>query len=212
MRKFHLLYRGLLFLSVAVLTGCAILSPTPTTSFTIYAPDVRIPPDPAWPQVSWRLIVAKPTAQRMIDSTRIVVSPSPGEWQVYKGVVWSQPAPDILEATVLRALEDSGRIASVGRLSAGIRANYRLIMDIRRFESDYTDQTVPVVTIEVSAKLLDNADQHVIAARTFLSTQPAASVDIREVVDAFEQALAAITHDVAGWTLTSGEADARTRR
>jgi len=43
----------------------------------------------------------------------------------------------------------------------------------------------------------------VVASRTFLQARPAASTEIPDVVQAFEQALEAITGDLAGWTLRS---------
>ena len=73
----------------------------------------------------------------------------------------------------------------------------------RRFESDYAGAAVPSATIQVSAKLVHLASQQVVASRTFLQARPAASTEIPDVVQAFEQALEAITGDLAGWTLRS---------
>ncbi|MBW3551031.1 MAG: membrane integrity-associated transporter subunit PqiC, partial [Proteobacteria bacterium] len=62
---------------------------------------------------------------------------------------------------------------------------------------------------EVNAKLLHAQDQQVIATRTFLQAQPAASTAVPEVVEAFEQALGALSHDLAGWVLSTGQAHER---
>ncbi|WP_330970472.1 ABC-type transport auxiliary lipoprotein family protein, partial [Lysobacter sp. A3-1-A15] len=64
-------------------------------------------------------------------------------------------------------------------------------------------------TIEVNAKLLHAQDQQVIATRTFLQAQPAASTAVPEVVEAFEQALGTLSHEMAGWILSTGQAHER---
>lgn len=193
------------------LAGCSILGSEQRDPVTIYAPQPRVVADPSWPTVAWQLSVGKPTAPRVVDSPRIAVRPVPGELQIYKGVSWSQPSTDLIEATVLRALEDSGRIAAVARDGSGIRADYKLVMDLRRFESDYAGAAIPSATIELTAKLLHASDQRIVASRTFLQVQPSTGTDVAQVTGAFDQALGKLASDVVGWTLVNGEADARNK-
>ncbi|MCD7100276.1 ABC-type transport auxiliary lipoprotein family protein [Stenotrophomonas sp. MMGLT7] len=189
------------------LSACSLLASGSRDAVTIYAPQVSVAPDPAWPQVAWQLSVAKPSAARIVDSPRINVRPSPDELEVYRGVTWAQSATDMVEDSVLRAFEDSGRIAGVARSATGIRADYRLVLDLRRFEADYAGQALPAATIELNAKLLHNIDQRIVASRTFVQAVPAATTGTADVAKAFEQALSKATSDVVGWTLTSGQAD-----
>ena len=203
--------RALALAALVLLAGCSVLGSQQRDPVTIYSPLVQVPTDPAWPSVRWQLAVVKPTAARVVDSARISVRPTPGEVQVYKGVGWSQPSTDLIEATVLRALEDSGKIASVARPGSGIRADYRLVMDLRRFDSDYAGTALPSAIIELNAKLLHTTDQRVVASRTFLKAEPAGSTDIPSVVAAFERALESMGGEVVGWTLATGEVDAKKR-
>lgn len=198
--------------AVVLLAGCSALSSKQRDPVTIYAPEVRIPADPAWPSVTWQLSVSKPTAARIVDSARISVRPVPGELEVYKGVGWSQPSTDLVETTVLRALEDSGKIPAVARAGSGIRADYKLVMDLRRYESDYAGNAVPAATIELTAKLLHASDQRIVASRTFLAAEPSAGTEVAQVAAAFDQALEKVGSQIVGWVLTTGEADARTQR
>src|SRR5690606_8084038 len=190
-----------------LLAGCALLGGKRGDPVTIYSPELAATADPSWPQVDWQLAIARPSAPRLVDSPRIGVRPVPGELQVYRGAVWAQPPTDMLESAVLRVLEDSGKVPAVGRLATGLRANYRLAMDIRRFESDYAGGTLPSATIEVTAKLMHNTDQRVVASHTFLQVQPAATTDTDAVARAFGHALSALGTQIAGWTLFQGEAD-----
>lgn len=197
----------LLGLSLCALAGCSVLSSGSKDPVTIYAPDVRVNADPAWPQVAWQLAIAKPSAARLVDSPRINVRPTPAELEVYRGVSWAQPATDMLEDTLVRAFEDSGRIAGVARLGTGIRPDYKLAIDLRRFESDYAGRSLPSATIELNAKLLHAADQRIAASRTFLVAEPAASTDTAAVAAAFEAALQETARELVDWTLASGQQD-----
>jgi cholesterol transport system auxiliary component len=191
-----------------MLAGCSILGGSPEP-VTIYAPDPHVPADPAWPHVSWQLSMASASAARIVDSARIAVRPTPGEIEVYKAARWAKPPTEQLEDTILHTLEDSGKIDAVARQDSGIAAQYKLIMDLRRFDADYADGALPSATIEVNAKLMRSIDQSVVATRTFHVAEPAAGTDTNQVAQAFGQALGTITHDIAGWTLTSGDAHTR---
>ena len=202
-----------LVVPLMLLAGCSVLgNGKQRDPVTIYAPQVKVTPDPSWPAVTWQLAVAKPTAARVVDSPRIAVRPVPGELQVYRGVTWSQPSTDLIEATVLRAFEDSGKIPAVARAGSGIRADYRLVMDLRRYESDYAGNAVPSATIELTAKLLHTSEQRVVASRTFLQVEPSAGVEVAQVATAFDTALEKLGSQVVGWVLTTGEADAKSKR
>ncbi len=204
--------RILALLPLLVLSACISVGGQQRDPVTTFAPDIRTTPDPDWPRADWALVVAKPSAPRTLDSSRIAVRPVSNELQVYRGANWAQPAPDMLQGAVLRALEDSGRIAAVARADAGIRSDYRLLTDIRRFESDYAGQPLPSAVIEVNALLLSTQDQRVVASRTFEHAQPATGTAVPDVVAAFEQSMAAVVHDIAGWTLAQGQADAQRTR
>ncbi|WFC42617.1 ABC-type transport auxiliary lipoprotein family protein [Pseudoxanthomonas sp. SE1] len=207
------LLRLVIALPIAIaLAGCSILGSEQRDPVTIYAPDVRVPARPDWPTVAWTLVIAKPTAARVIDSPRISVRPTPGELQVYRGVSWALPATDMLQDAVQRTLEDSGRIPAVASADAGILGDYKLVMDLRRFEADYAGGTQPSAVVEVNAKLVNNRDQRVVASRTFLQQKPATSIEVAQVATAFDQALEAVTAGIVGWVLESGNGDPKAAR
>ena len=204
--------RALMLLPLlAMLGGCSILGSGQRDPVTIYAPEFTAAADPAWLRMDAQLAIAKPSASRLVDSPRIAVRPVPGELQVYRGAAWAQSSTDMVESGVLRVLEESGKLAGVGRLATGLRADYRLLMDVRRFEADYRGGAVPEATIEISATLLDNSRQRSVARHTFTRAQPAAATDVASVAHAFDQALAAVSSDIAGWVLVQGQADRQGR-
>lgn len=193
-----------------LLAGCSILGGDERERATIFAPDPRVSADPSWPTVDWQLSLSPPNAARTIDSFRIAVRPTPAEYQVYKGASWSKTPTDMLQDALLRTLEDSGRIGAVARQDTGIAADYKLLMDLRRFDADYAGNAVPAATIEVNAKLLHSIDQTVVASRTFLRAEPASGTDVAQVTDAFSRSLGAVTGEIAGWILVTGSEHERT--
>lgn len=196
-------------LVVASLAGCSVLGGKKEPG-TVYAPDPRVAADPAWPSVDWQLSLSPPSAARVFDGYRIAVRPAPGELEVYKGASWAKPPTDMLQDTVLRALEDSGRIPAVARQATGIGADYKLVMDLRRFEADYAGSTTtPAATIEANAKLIHASDENIVASRTFLRAEPAGSAEVASVSDAFSRSLTVVGGEIAGWVLTTGEAHER---
>jgi cholesterol transport system auxiliary component len=205
-KRRHSTRSGLLAVAACVmLAGCSILGGgNERDRATIYAPDPRVTADPSWPTADWQLSLSPPSAARAIDSFRIAVRPTPDELQVYKGASWAKTPTDMLQDALLRALEDSGRIRAVARQGTGVAADYKLVMDLRRFDADYAGAAAPAATIEVNVKLLHAVDQNIVAQRTFLRAEPAAGTDVAQVADAFSRSLGTIAGEIAGWVLVTG--------
>jgi cholesterol transport system auxiliary component len=207
-RQRTLLRSACVLACVALLGGCALLGRGNGEKATVFAPEPRVAADPSWPEVDWQLAITPPTATRTVDTFRIAVRPVPGELQVYANASWARSPTDMLEDTVLRALEDSGRIPGVARRGSGLAPDYRMLLDLRRFEADYAGAAVPAATIEVHAKLLHALDQGIVAARTFRVAIPARGTQVEDTVAAFTSALEAVGGQLAGWALEAGTAHA----
>ncbi len=187
------------------LVGCGGILPK-KEPLEIVAPQVHVAPDPAWPQVAWQLTIARPSADDMLDSRRIAVSPAPGHIEVYKGAAWTNTAPDVVQTAVVQAFEDSGKILAVGRQTSGLRTDYSLLLDMRDYQAVYHDAAgPPEVTLTISAKLIDYASSRAIASHTFHQVSLAAGTSVAAVAQAFDTALGALVHDLVGWTLSNGQ-------
>ena len=185
------------------LAGCGLLPAK--DPLALYSPAAKVAPDPAWPSVQWQLQIPRPLAPELVDSPRIVVRPAPGELQVYKGAVWAEPAPDLVQDAVLHAFEDSGRIGGVARRGSGVAGDYELLLDLRRFDSDYASGAAPRAEVEITAKLIANRSNTVIANRTFRQSAQADGTAVGSVAQAFDSALGAVVADIVGWTLVEGQ-------
>jgi cholesterol transport system auxiliary component len=203
-RKMRLVTLALLALTIP-LAGCGGILPK-SEPLQIIAPQVHVAPDPSWPQVAWHLTVARPTANDMLDSRRMAVSPAPGQIQVYKGVAWGDTVPDIVQTAVVEAFEDSGKILAVGHQTGGLRVDYTLQLDMRDYQAVYRNPAgPPEVTLTIYAKLVEFTSSRAVASHTFREVVPASATSAPAVAQAFDSALASLVHDVVGWTLASGQ-------
>ncbi len=191
---------------LGMLAGCSLIPAKDPLS--LYAPAAKVVPDASWPAVTWQLQIPRPLAGELIDSPRIVVRPAPGEMQIYKGAVWAQPAPDLVLDALMHAFEDSGRIAGVLRRGNGVAGDYELLLDMRRFDSDYAGGATPRAEVEISAKLIAIHSNSVIASRTFHQSAQAAGTAVGAVTQAFDAALGRALHEIVGWTLIEGQRNA----
>ncbi len=207
-----------LAVATAALAGCGILPKQETLALYDPTPQRSATPattNAATPQADWQLQIARPYADTMHDSARILVRPEPGELQVYRGAAWVQPAPDIVQDTLLRAFADSGRFPGVARRGDGVSARYQLLLDLRRFESDYGTANgggaTPSVRIELGARLVHNADNSVVASRVFDIATPTDGTDVVQINRAFQRGLGEATTQLIAWTLAEGQRDASRR-
>jgi cholesterol transport system auxiliary component len=200
--------RALALSCLLLLAGCAGLLPKSEPQ-QVFAPKLAALDSDDWPRVTWQLQVGKPTANRMLDSARIVVMPAPGELQFYSGSSWSDSAPEWLHIMIVHAFEDSGSIVGVGRQASGMRGDYLLLLDLRALQAEYhTPAGPPVGVFELGAKLVHPASNRVLASRRFRGESAAESTSVTDAVAAIEQAVASQIEPLLRWTLDTGEANA----
>jgi cholesterol transport system auxiliary component len=188
--------------SCLLLGGCALLGGK-GEPLVVMDPSAKVTPAADWPHVRWSLLVLRPIANQTLDTERIVVRPAPGAVQVYKGAAWSDTAPDLVQTSLLRAFEDSGRILSVARPGGPVRGELQLASELRAFESIYSGAS-PDAVIELQARLVRVTDGTAVAAKTFRVSEAAGGTEVAVVSDAFSRALAKLDADVVAWTLAEG--------
>lgn len=196
-------------LALSTLSGCITLIDEPP-SITTYALQADAKPDNTWPTVDWSLTVVRPNSNGFLDSNRISVRPQANELQVYQGANWLDTLPDLIQINLVESFENSGKIKSVSRQNSGVPAEVALLLDIRQFESVYSDgQKIPSVVIQIHAKVVEYPSNRVISSKTFSHETKPASKEIADVVRAFESGLTTINQEMVGWTLSTGHAKAK---
>lgn len=195
-----------LLLALLLLAGCGSLLGGGTTQATrIFDPAPRLQSaDPAWPSVDWSLSIAASGESSLLDGQRLLVNPGGDELQPYRGAAWARSPSSMVEDAVLRTLEDSGKILAVARQGSGQAADYRLLLDVRRFQAEVGGSQE--ARIEVGAKLLKVDAMAIVGSRGFSVRQPAVGADAAALAEAFAAGLGTLGHDIAGWALATGQA------
>lgn len=200
---FALWLSGLL---LAVLPGCArVLDPGPAPTQLLLAPAMPAPgPGGA---LHLQLAVSLPETGRMLDTERIalVLGGAVGrEVRYYTGARWTSPAPRLVQRLLVEAFERNGRLDGAAEEAAGIYPDYRLMVDLRRFNIRMDDgAAAPLVEVELALRLVDLKTGRIVAFTAVGHDCPAAGHGLRQVAEAFETAMTDVLARTVAWGLDS---------
>jgi len=94
------------------------------------------------------LAVAPPRASASLDTDRIAVVQPDSRFDYFSGVRWAEPAPQMLQQLLVRALAADGRFATVVAAPSRVPADLALDVELRSFEAVYAGGAgVPVVGV-----------------------------------------------------------------
>ena len=118
------------------------------------------------------------------------------------GARWADELPQLLEAALVESLQDSGRLRSVQGDFGRFRATHTLVVEVRRFEADYTGGGLPVAQVELTATI-GKTDRRVLASFTVSASESAAANRQTAVVAALDAAFARATAELAEQTFAA---------
>jgi len=145
------------------------------------------------------LAVTRPGGPAALDTDRIAVDQPGRVFDYYAGMRWSEPAPQMLQQLLVRALAADGRFAAVVAAPSRVPADLLLDVELRRFEAVYAAAgAAPQVRVEMQVSLVDPRAARRLASFLATGTATATADGRAAVIDAFERAAAeAVTHTVA---------------
>jgi cholesterol transport system auxiliary component len=146
------------------------------------------------------LAVARPRAAASLDTERIAVVQPDSRFDHFAGVRWSEPAPQMLQALIVRVLQSDGRYEVVVAAPSRVPADLLLDVELRRFEAVYARGVEsPTVRVEFQATLVDTRRARRVSS-IVASAEAVAGSDRRgAVLEAFERATGESVHAMAAW-------------
>ncbi|MGO2133146.1 MAG: ABC-type transport auxiliary lipoprotein family protein [Halomonas sp.] len=159
----------------------------------------------AQPTLPLTLRVDTPNANALLDGVRMLVQPDNEEIKIYGGTRWQDRAPILIQARLVNALRQDGRIQAVIDNNSPASSNILLSSTLTGFHSRYdanTPGTSPDAVIELDAQLVDSSRGNVIATQRFTVRQAADNESIEAVVHAFGQAADQLDQQIVEWTIT----------
>jgi cholesterol transport system auxiliary component len=188
-----------LFLSV-LSTGCAsaLLGPTGEAA-DVYRLEIGAAAGGA-ERLPLALGVARPRAAASLDTDRIAVVQPDSRFDHFAGVRWSEPAPQMLQALIVRALQSEGRYEVIVATPSRVPADLLLDVELRRFEAVYASGVEsPTVRVEFLATLVDTRRARRVSSFVASAEALAASNRRSGVLEAFERATAESVRALAAW-------------
>lgn len=135
--------------------------------------------------------VARLGASPALDTERIAVVRPDSRFDYFAGLRWSEPAPQMLQQQLVRALAADGRFAAVVATPSRVPADLLLDVELRRFETVYaTGGGAPVVRVEMQVSLLDPRKAQRISSAVVATSAAADDNRRAAVMTAFERATA----------------------
>lgn len=144
------------------------------------------------------LLVLEPTAAAAVATDRILVRPNLQSVTYLPDARWADTAPLLLQSLLVRSLSAT-RSGFVGAVGSGPVPDIVLLSRIDSFEVVVSADGVFEVSITFDATLLRDADQNVIASRTFSAVAIAGNDSAPAIVAAFQSVMDTILPAVANW-------------
>lgn len=146
-----------------------------------------------------QILVPEPTAVKALDSEQVVIRLSGVEIQYLSKARWGDRLPKLVQAKLVEAFENTGRIGGVGKPGEGLAIDFQIVTDIRSFQIETNGGQH--ANVEISVKLLNDRNGTVRAQRVFSATSAVQGSDNRDYIAALDRAFAQISAEIVAWTL-----------
>jgi cholesterol transport system auxiliary component len=196
--------RALLLGSAAALAACTGIIPGSGEGPQLYVLTPKTTFAPDLPQADWQLLIEVPFAPAEIDTDRIVLQPTPYTVDKFANAAWPDRAPIMVQTLLVESFESTGKITAIARESVGLRADYVLKPELRKFTAVYDSaEAPPIVSIILNVRLVKMPERAIIAQQTFDHRERAQRNEMQAIVEAFDEALGKILKRTIEWTLTT---------
>lgn len=199
----------LISLAAAVLLpGCAALSALTGGGSSMDVYDLAAPADApmASRTVSRQMVVELPTAPGVLMTDRILIRPRPLQAQYLPDASWPTEAPEMVQALILRTLEDSNAFRYVGRRPLGSFGDYVLVSELTDLQAEAQPEGAgdgATIRVRLMARLVRESDAAVLGSRSFTATVPVATTETLDLVEGFNTATQNVLRQLSGWVMTT---------
>jgi phospholipid/cholesterol/gamma-HCH transport system substrate-binding protein len=141
-----------------------------------------------------QIVVPESSALSSLDSEKIATVSASGELSAVPDGQWSDAVTRIVQAAVIRGLEDSHAFAGVSRPLDDLIADFRLVVDVRKFQIG----AAQAAEVEIGSKIIDSKGS-IIAAQVFRGSAPLTGTDAASAAAAIDRAFGKAGPDLVTW-------------
>lgn len=181
----------------AVLLGaCGVVGNAPPATYDLLAPRVMTAtsPNPA----AFQLLVNEPKAIRSLETDRILVKPTPEQITYYKGAVWSDRVPRLLQARIVEAFQNAGLVRAVGSRGDRLDADVELSTEVRAFQVE-VDGNSAAAHVSLYVKLVTGRTGRIVASRGFEAEVDTNADDAAAMVSSLNKAFDTVLRELLPW-------------
>ncbi|MBX9450441.1 MAG: membrane integrity-associated transporter subunit PqiC [Mesorhizobium sp.] len=148
-----------------------------------------------------QILIAEPTALKVLDGENVVIRPSAGTVEFLKGAQWADRLPRIVQSRLAETMQASGRYGGVGKPGEGLAIDYQIVTEIRAFEIRVDGSSRADIRLYV--KVLNDRNGVVRAARTFQAQAPVGGAGNDAYVGALDRAFGQVSEEIASWVAST---------
>lgn len=152
-------------------------------------------------RTSRTLLVARPQASAALATDRIMVKPDVASITYLPDARWSDELPSVIQALLIRAISETGRVAYVGRSDAGPIPDKALLVRIDAFEVNALQDGAFEVAVDFDLTIINDKDQRVVASRQFRQSGPLSDDSPKVIVGGFQTVLNDLLPTMADWSI-----------
>ena len=146
----------------------------------------------------FQLVVNQPVAVRSLETDRILVKPGPAQITYYKGAVWSDRLPRLLQARIVEAFQHTRLIRAVGSRADRLDADLEMASEVRAFQVE-VDSGRGSAHASLFIKLIDGKNGRMIASRGFEARVPTSATDVNDMVVSLNEAFDKVLRQAVPW-------------
>lgn len=185
--------------ALSLLTGCgSLFGGGPMQGFELRGGA----PVQAARQTSRHVTVEIPETAGSLSNDRILIRPSGLEASYLPGTQWTDEAPLMVQTLLLRALQDSGGYAYVGRKPLGLSGDYAILSELTDLQAEITPGEGAVLArVGLMVQIVRESDARVLASRKFTHAAAATGDSAAEVTLALDTGIRTVLPQITGWIL-----------
>ena len=182
-------------------TGLLAARNAPPPAVYRLTPKVTLPAD--LPRRDWVLIVAEPTAEGALDSSRIAIQ-TDGRVDRLADVAWADRPAAMLQSAIVQAFQASGKLRAAGSDREDLPGRYLLQLAINAFQLEPEGDGY-AADVRFHGRLLALPGREIAGGQDFAARMPAGARTDAAAVAAFHAALSGLLAELVAWTLRTGK-------
>ncbi len=193
-------YAKILSLSAVFgLGGCFNVLPEPDPANSIYRLSANVQ-KADFKSTAPIIRVETPSADRLVATRRIIVSPDANRLAVASGAEWADSLPKLIQKSMLDVLASKSEVTGIVP-RVGAKADYRVHINVDNFEARFDNgpNAAPNIIVAYTASFAKSGSRDLMGTRQFTTTQRASGINVSQIVSAMNAANNNTLGEMADW-------------